>query len=77
MKQNDKSDSLKHLSQNMKEVSSITHFGFTTEDKPLELGEDSSFTTVDLLYLMKLCQFENEYKRIRKLNMLSYKASNG
>jgi len=33
-------------------------------------SDQQSFSTLDLLYLMKLCQYENDYNRkIQKLNL--------
>ena len=33
---------------------------------------DEDFSPVDLLYLIKLCQYENEQRRLAKLNLRKY-----
>lgn len=35
-------------------------------------NSDEDFSPVDLLYLIKLCQYENEQRRLAKLNLRKY-----
>lgn len=67
-------DPFSHLNK-QKEETDITHFGFTVVDKRQEFGEDLNLSTLDLVYLLKLCQFENEARKINRLGLLGKKAS--
>ena len=65
-------DPFSHLNK-QKEETEITHLGFTVVERKQEFGEDLNLSTLDLVYLLKLCQFENEAQKINKLGLLAKK----